>query len=94
MARTDCLLQLGNVENWVHRRRSWQFKPISHGAHPGSDTVGSKKLEGELLITALSQRSLNVWLNLDVNMVTNLELTLGAFGICIPLHTLFGSIQM
>jgi hypothetical protein len=76
MASTDCLLQLRNVKNRVHRRRGRELKPVCHGAHPGSDTVWSKKLEGELLITALSQGSLNVWLNLDVNMVTNLELTL------------------
>jgi len=73
MVLTHRLLQLRNMKYWVNSRMSRQIQSISNRANPCSDFEGAKEMKGKLLVGARGKRSLNIRLQLQVDLIPNLK---------------------
>ena len=73
MVLTHRLLQLRNMKYWVNSRMSRQIQSISNRANPCSDVEGTEETKGKLLVGARGKQSLNIRLQLQVDLIPNLK---------------------
>jgi len=84
--------QLRHMKDWMDGWGSRELKPISYWSNPSQNTIRPKELKWQLLIASLCQGRLNILLDLDIDHIIHLELSLRALWISLRLHALLGSV--
>lgn len=80
-------LEQRDVEHQMHRCTCWQIQVIGNLPNLFEDTIGAEELERQLVVGASSNRRLYIGLELEEYQITNIEGTLRAMLVRLPLHT-------
>lgn len=88
----ECL-QLGNMEDWMNQTPRRQVQLVCSSTNLLQDMVGTKVLESELGKGTIDHGILNIRLEFEQNLITNLKLLISSCEICMALHLLLCSGQ-
>ena len=82
------------MQDWMYLTRSWELKLISHLANSLKNQIWPKVLEAELMIGSAIDRLLNMWLQFDIDPITDSKCSFLAIFICLIFHPLLSPTQI